>query len=329
MVGEPIDADVETFVRSHTEKNHTATHMLHYALEKVLGGHIKQAGSYVSESSLRLDFTHHKKVEDHEIREIEEIINNAILNAYDVEIVEMSYADVKKQTEVKQLFGEKYSDKVRVVSVGDFSKELCGGTHIKNTSEIGLFRITKEMSVAGGVRRIEAVTSKEAIAFIYKKEDLLKDLCTAVGALEQTVLHETKKLLSEHTEVKTAYKKIRKEQISAMIASLLGQKQQVKGFSVITKEVSMDKKEFSSFATDLLSNLQDGMIILANTEGDTCQIHIQKTKSATSLPGAKSLLDQILEQVHGTGGGSDLVAKGSVSSSGLSKVMLHISKLFV
>ncbi len=326
MVGEPIEAEVETCVRMHTEKNHTATHMLHYALEKVLGEHIKQAGSYVSESSLRLDFSHHKKVEDHEIREIEEIINNAILNAYDVEIIEMSYAEVKNQADIKQLFGEKYSDKVRVVSVGDFSKELCGGTHIKNTSQIGLFRITKEMSVAGGVRRIEAVTSKEAIAFMYKKEDLLKDLCTAVGALEQTVLNETQKLVEEHKEVKSAYKKVRKEQLLSILESLLAEKQLINGCAVITKEVSMDKKEFASFATDLLNRLQDGMVILANREGEVCQIHIQKTKSAISIPGAKSLLDKILLQVEGSGGGSDLVAKGSVAFGGLSKALAHMIK---
>ena len=325
-VGEPLNAEVEKFVRSHTEKNHTATHMLHYALEKVLGGHIKQAGSYVSQTSLRLDFTHHKKVEDHEIRELETMINNSILEAHDVEIVEMSYEDVKNQTEIKQLFGEKYSDKVRVVSVGDFSKELCGGTHIKNTSEIGLFRITKEVSISSGIRRIEAVTAEEAIALMYKKEDLLKDLCTAVGALEQTVSGEVHKLVAEHKELKACYKKIRKEQMQSMIMNLLAEKQLIKGCFVITKQVSMDKNEFTTFATELLSKLTDGLVILANKGDNSCQIHIQKTKSATAILGAKGLLDKILEQVQGSGGGSDLVAKGTVASNGVLEALDLILK---
>jgi alanyl-tRNA synthetase len=327
LVGEPIDATVEKGLRVHTEKNHTATHMLHYALEKVLGGHIRQAGSYVCEHCLRLDFTHHKKVEENEIKEIETLINHAILAAYDVEIIEMSYEDVKKRTDIKQLFGEKYSEKVRMVSVGDFSKELCGGTHIKNTREIGLFRITKESSVANGVRRIEAVTSKEALAFMYKREDLLKHLCSTLGSIEQKVVHDTEKLIQEHTTLKANYKKIRKEQISLMIDSLLAEKKGIQGHYIVIKELSMDPNEFTQFATELVSSLNNGMIILANTQGEVSQIHIQKTKSATALPGAKKLLDEILSQSKGTGGGSEWVAKGSTSSKGLSNALSYVSDL--
>lgn len=328
IVGEPVHAQVEKHPRLHIEKNHTATHMLHFALEKVLGGHISQAGSYVCEESLRLDFNHHKKLSDTEIREVETIINDAILAGYDVEIKEMSYADVRERKDIKQLFGEKYSDTVRMVSVGDFSKELCGGTHIKNTKEIGLFRITKESSVSAGVRRIEAVTSKAALAFIYEKETLLKNICSVIGAPEPKALEALEKLTAEHKEIKSSYKKLRKEQIATMTEHLLNEKQKIGNLFYIAKEVTMDKGEFTSFASELIGRLKDGLIILANKDGNSCQVLIQKTKSATAIPSAKALLDEMLPLIDGRGGGSDICARGSSNStSGLTKAFAHISSI--
>lgn len=328
LVGEPVSAEIETHKRLHIEKNHTATHMLHYALEKVLGEHIKQAGSYVSEKSLRLDFTHHKKVEESEIEQIEEMINEAIFKGWDVTIKEMSYEDVKNNTSIKQLFGEKYSDTVRLVSVGDFSKELCGGTHVKNTAQIGLFKIVKEMSVAGGVRRIEAVTSKEALAFIKEKEELLKQMCKTIGTPEPKALDALSKLTHEYKEAKSDLKKLKKEQMKNMTDHLLNEKQTIGGINFITKEVSMDSKEFSTFATELLGRLKDGIVILANNHPTGTQIHIQKTKSATTIPSAKKLLDEVLPIIEGKGGGSEICARGQASSpQNLAKALSHITSL--
>jgi alanyl-tRNA synthetase len=325
IVGEPVNAQVEKHPRRHVEKNHTATHMLHFALEKVLGGHISQAGSHVSEEALRLDFNHHKKLDDKEIREIEDIINNAVLEGHDVVIEEMSYADVQQRKDIKQLFGEKYSDTVRMVSVGDFSKELCGGTHIKNTREIGLFRITKESSVSAGVRRIEAVTSKAALNFIYEKEALLKSMCAVIGAPEPKALESLEKLTAEHKEIKSGYRKLRKEQIATMTDHLLSEKQKIGDVFYIAKEVSMDKGEFASFATELISKLKDGLIILANKDGSSCQVLIQKTKSATKVPSAKVLLNQMLPHIDGKGGGSEICARGSAqNTAGLAKAFAHV-----
>ena len=326
IVGEPVTAAIEVHKRVHIEKNHTATHMLHYALEKVLGEHIQQAGSFVSEKSLRLDFTHHKKLDDEQIMEIEKMMNDAIFKAYDVEIKEMSYEDVRQNKDIKQLFGEKYGDTVRLVSVGDFSKELCGGTHVKNTSEIGLFRIVKEMSVAGGIRRIEAVTSREALKFIDEKEALLKEMCSTIGAPEPKALDSLKKLMHEHKEIKTDYKKLKKEQIASMTEHLLNEKQEIGGMHFITKEVSMDSKDFGVFATELLSRLKDGIIVLANNHPSSCQVHIQKTKSATAMPSAKVLLDEVLPIIEGRGGGSEMCARGSAKSAqNLTKALAHIT----
>lgn len=328
VVGEPIKAEVESGTRIHVEKNHTATHMLHYALEKVLGSHIKQAGSFVSETGLRLDFSHHKKVEESELKEIEKIINDAVLKGFDVTIKEMSYEDVKQNKDIKQLFGEKYSNTVRMVSVGDFSKELCGGTHIKNTREIGLFRITKESSVASGVRRIEAVTAGAALNFMYEKEALLTDLCKGIGAPEAKVMDGLNKLLAEHKEIKSGYKKLRKEHVSQMTEKLLKEKQAAGKHFYITKEVSMDASEFTPFATELLGKLKDGLIILTNVHNGNCQILVQKTKSAKALPSAKMLLDEVLKIVDGKGGGSEVSARGSINNTeNLTKALAHVACL--
>ncbi|MCH9812185.1 alanine--tRNA ligase, partial [bacterium] len=320
IVGEPVNAEVEINPRKHTEKNHTATHMLHFALEQVLGSHITQAGSFVSPDGLRLDFNHHEKMSDDDIFRVENMINHAILEGHDVTIKEMSYTDVQKRKDIKQLFGEKYSDTVRMVSVGDFSKELCGGTHIKNTSEIGLFRITKESSVSAGVRRIEAVTAQAAINFMYEKEALLKSICKELNAPEAKVLGTLEKHLADHKEMKSALKKLRKAQIENLTKHLLNEKQPVGDHFYIAKEVSMDKKEFPAFATELIGKLKDGIIVLANKDGDSCQILIQKTKSATAIPSAKVLLNEMLPLVDGKGGGSEMVARGSgQNAAGLAK----------
>lgn len=328
IVGEPVHAEVEIHTRIHTEKNHTATHMLHYALEKVLGPHIQQAGSYVSETGLRLDFTHHKKVEDREIETIETIINDAIFKGYNITIKEMSYEDVKKQKDIKQLFGEKYSDTVRMVSVGDFSKELCGGTHIKNTSEIGLFKIVKEMSVSSGVRRIEAVTSRQALNFISKKEHLLTQLCQLLEAPEPKALDALVKLKEEYKETKSSYKKLQRDHIENLVHHILSEKQPIKEHFYISKEVSMDSSEFTIFATELLSKLKDGLIILANNYNGNYQLLVQKTKSATSLPSSKVLLDAMLTHLDGKGGGSEIVARGSFTQpTNISKAFAHVYSL--
>jgi alanyl-tRNA synthetase len=311
IVGEPIDASIQTNVRIHTEKNHTATHMLHFALEKVLGAHIKQAGSYVSENSLRLDFTHHKKVTREEIIQIEKIINDEIMIGHDVTIKEMKYKDIAGNSDVKQLFGEKYGESVRIVSIGDFSKELCGGTHIKNTKEIGLFRITKEMSVSSGVRRIEAVTSKEALNFINEKENLLHAFCEKIDAPDTKAFEAFTKILEEHKQMKILLKKFQKEKLSLLTHEILKEKVAKEDSSMIIKKVSLPMEEFQILATDIMNLLPNGMVILANSFENQGFLLIQKSKNAKSLPGAKFLLDQILTNLQGSGGGSDIRAQGS------------------
>ena len=158
---ERVTATIDQERRRKIENNHTATHLLHWALQQVLGSHIRQAGSLVESDRLRFDFNHHKPLDQKEIEAIEDLVNGAIRSNKTVDSYELSYDEVQKKSEIKQFFGDKYGAVVRVIDIG-FSKELCGGTHAKTCGSIGYFRITKEGSIAAGVRRIEAVTGKEA-----------------------------------------------------------------------------------------------------------------------------------------------------------------------
>jgi alanyl-tRNA synthetase len=172
-VNEKVSAAIDLKRRQEIQNNHTATHILHWALHKVLGHHIKQAGSLVDEKRLRFDFSHHKAVSPAEIREIERLVNEKIRSDKAVESYELKYEDAQKRSDIKQFFGEKYGDKVRVIDI-DFSKELCGGTHAARVGTIGLFKIAKESSIAAGVRRIEAVTGAYAEALVEEQESLIQ-----------------------------------------------------------------------------------------------------------------------------------------------------------
>ena len=181
-MGDKVDAVVNTDTRAATMRNHTATHLLHAGLREVLGKHVKQAGSLVAPNHLRFDFSHFTGVEDEELQDIEDIINKEVLRNERVEIIENVPIDVAvNEYHAMALFGEKYGDKVRVIRIGDFSTELCGGTHTLATGEIGLIKILKEGSVSSGVRRIEAVTGEGSLRHFRKDHELEGVVASFVG----------------------------------------------------------------------------------------------------------------------------------------------------
>ncbi len=172
-VGLTVNAEIDSVRRQSIANNHTATHLLHWALQQVLGTHIQQAGSVVDASRLRFDFNHHKALSKEELRHVERLVNEKVRENKSVKVYELSYEEAQKHKEIKQFFGEKYGAKVRVIDI-DYSKELCGGTHTANVGTIGFFRITKEGSISAGVRRIEAMTGAMAETFVYETEDLVE-----------------------------------------------------------------------------------------------------------------------------------------------------------
>lgn len=211
-VGDSLEAKIDFQRRESIEKNHSATHLLHWALQKILGEHIKQAGSLVEEKRLRFDFYHHKALTAAEIETIEDLVNQKILENYPIMTYEKGYAEVRESKEIKQFFGDKYGEKVRVVDM-EFSKELCGGTHSGSTAAIGMFRITKESSIAQGVRRIEAITGKEVFVSLKEDRALLNQLAEVANIEKKKLVEKFIEISKENQLLK---KQVKEEQQKAM-----------------------------------------------------------------------------------------------------------------
>ncbi|MBI3236390.1 MAG: alanine--tRNA ligase, partial [Chlamydiales bacterium] len=220
LLGEPVTAQVEAARRQKIANNHTTTHLLHFALEKVLGGHIRQAGSLVEPARLRFDFSHHKALSKEELRTIEDLVNEKIREDSAVDTYELSFEEVQARHDIKQFFGEKYGSKVRVIDI-DYSKELCGGTHTNRLGTIGFFKILKEGSIASGIRRIEAVTGKEAELFLRKQEELIDAASHLLSGNSQNLLEKITGLLEEKQKALSELKQYRKKELKELAENSL------------------------------------------------------------------------------------------------------------
>jgi alanyl-tRNA synthetase len=330
LLGEPVHASVNEAQRNLTSRNHTATHLLHFALEKVLGSHIRQAGSLVEPNRFRFDFSHHKAMTKEEIKIVEEMINDKIRLNGKVETYFSSYDVIKDKKDIKQFFGEKYGSEVRVVDIAGFSKELCGGIHAKHLSEIGLFRITNETSIASGVRRIEGSTGKDAEVYMYMKEGLLDDLVEGLNAPLSKSKEALNNLLNEQKKLKDEIKLLRKAQVNLLKEELISKKMSLGNQSLIIAEVEIPKDELAPLANDLMNRIGEGAILLAIKELDKCQLLL---KISPNLVGkgiaANKLLLEIAKPVQGSGGGkADAAQAGGKDPSGL-KEALALAKTLI
>lgn len=325
---EPVHAKIDLTRRMAIQNNHTATHLLHWALNEVLGLHIKQAGSLVEADRIRFDFNHHKSIPPQELRKIENLINKKIRTNLPVKTYELPYLDAQKRDDIKQFFGEKYGEKVRVVDI-DFSKELCGGTHTHHLGNIGLFKIQKEHSIAAGVRRIEAVTGKEAEKLIHEEEDLLGRLAAQmkvnIGSLEEklsSVLEENKKLEKE-------IKAYRNQQIQHLIKTCLESVEKIGSISFIGKEVDLLTEELPTFAEELLTQIKSGVVALGVRLGEKCQFLVALTPDLVQKNlQAQLLIKEAASLIQGGGGGKQTIAQaGGKDPLGLPKAIDKIRQL--
>ncbi|PCI96196.1 alanine--tRNA ligase [Candidatus Aerophobetes bacterium] len=329
IAGEPVAAKINLRRREHIENNHSATHLLHYALQKVLGEHIKQAGSLVGSDRLRFDFNHHKSVSPEELREIEDIVNEKINANSPVKTYELSYDKAQKSGEIKQFFGDKYGSTVRVVDIADFSKELCGGTHAPALGRLGLFKILKESSIASGVRRIEALTGKAALNEMHRIEDnmhlLAKKLETPLTKIFEKIDH----LLDENKGLKAELKKFRSSKLGALAKELAKEVQKEGDISFIAKVVDIDSKELFSFANTLSGHIKDAIILLGIKSDAKCQL-LLKVPDMYFEKGIKAnvLMKEISPLIQGSGGGKEGQAQaGGSDPSGLEKAMDKFKQL--
>ena len=264
QVGEMACASIDVELRMASSRNHSATHLLHKALRTVLGTHVEQAGSYVSAERLRFDFTHFAAMTADEIKEVERLVNDAIFASYDGHTDEMSIDEARNRGAMA-LFGEKYGEVVRVVDMGGYSIELCGGAHLKNTAQVGSFKILSENGVAAGVRRIEAVTGKEALKHYQAQEDEIKEICRLVKSTPDKLLARLEQLLAEQKETAKELEKLKAKMAGGAADEMLNSTVEIGGVAVLAAEVKdMDGNALRTMGDQLKQKLGSGVVVLAS-----------------------------------------------------------------
>lgn len=324
LVGESIQARVNTERRKKIESNHTATHLLHYALQQVLGAHIKQAGSLVDDKRLRFDFNHHKPLSQEEIRAVETLVNNYIRQGTAVDTYELSFEEAQKKPQIKQFFGDKYGSTVRVVDI-DFSKELCGGTHTHNTYTIGLFRIKQEGSIASGVRRIEAVTGSEAECFMYSHDDLIAKGASLLKAAPSQFMEKFQHLIEEHKHFAFQLREFKKKSLHEQVEKLTSQIEKVGSVSFLSAIVALEGDLLNDLLGQLSSHLPSGVLLIGNQGEEKCQL-IAKVSSDLVQKGiqANALIKELAPLIEGSGGGKPEMAQaGGKRGDQLPKALLQ------
>ncbi len=323
-VGDKVTAQVDTARRAHTVRNHSATHLLHKALREVLGTHVQQKGSLVDPDKTRFDFSHNQPVTDDEIRRIESIVNAEILANQATQATVMSFDDAIAHGAMA-LFGEKYGDEVRVLDIGS-SCELCGGTHVSRTGDIGVFKIISESGVAAGIRRIEAVTGENALALM---QSLESSLSAAAGVIKAPVAELPNRLAQIMDQVKAMEKEIGrlKSKLAASAGDdLAGQAIDVAGVKVLA--VQMEGADVASMreTLDKLKNaLKTAAIVLSTVEGSKVTLIAGVTADLTAKVKAGDLVNHVATQVGGKGGGRpDMAQAGGTDPSGLPKALASV-----
>ena len=268
IVGDTACAKIDMALRMATSRNHSATHLLQKALRTVLGTHVEQAGSYVSAERLRFDFTHFTALTEQELKEVEDIVNEKIFESLEINTCQKSIEDAR-QMGAMALFGEKYGDVVRVVTMGDFSIELCGGAHLTNTAQVGTFKIISENGIAAGVRRIEALTGTEALKYYQSQEEQIKQICKAVKANAENVVYRVEQIVSEQKESAKEIEKLKSKLAGGAVEEILSRKQQINDIAVICANIKdADANTLKTMGDQLKIKLGSGVVVLASGKGD-------------------------------------------------------------
>lgn len=310
QVGDKAALKVDTTLRNSTAKNHSATHLLQKALKVVLGEHVEQAGSYVDADRLRFDFTHFQAMTKEEIENVEVMVNEQIANGLDVITKEMSLEEAKK-TGAMALFGEKYGDTVRVVSMGDYSVELCGGTHVSNTSTISYFKIISEAGISAGVRRIEALTGTGLMKYYAEIENTLNE-AAKIAKSEPNGL--AKKIQSLHDEIKalsSENEKLKAKMANNSVGDVLNSVEEVKGVKLLATKVSdVDMNGLRNLGDNLKEKMGGGVVVIVSTTADKANVIVMADDDAISKGAhAGNMIKEIAKCVGGGGGGRPNMAQ--------------------
>lgn len=327
--GDTVTASVDKINRNNIARNHTATHILHAALKEVLGNHVKQAGSSVTADSLRFDFTHFEALSAEEIVKIEQLANEQIAAFTDVDTEILSVEDAKKSGAVA-LFGEKYGENVRVVSIGEFSKELCGGTHLHNSGQVGAIRITAESGVAAGVRRIEAITGIGLYNELLAKDNLIKTLSEKLKTQPSNLLHRAESLLDENKEIYKELEDLKKQSMGDSAANLLAEAKLINGVKLV--RAKFDDADISDLRelSDQLKSKESGLInVLASSANEKVTFLISVSDDILDKGyHAGKMIKEVAKIAGGGGGGkADMAQAGGKDASKIDEALAFAETL--
>ncbi|HTY44936.1 MAG TPA: alanine--tRNA ligase [Patescibacteria group bacterium] len=323
-----VSAEIDVERRLAVARNHTATHLLQAALRKVLGDHVQQQGSLVAQDRLRFDFTHFKDVSQPELDRIEELVNKEVIRDQGLCVTELALAEARKSGALA-FFGEKYDDKVRIVSVGDVSKEFCGGTHLSHTGQIGLFKITQEGSVASGVRRIEAVTADAAYRLVKEEEQSLADIAALLGVPIENAYGELEKRLARIRAIEKQLDALKGEALKNSIDSVIKEGQDINGLQLITKDYKDAQMDVLRKAADLVKAKTSNAIFVGTSGNDrqACVVIAVTQDLCAKGIDASKLIKEVASEIGGSGGGrKDFAQAGGSKPENLNKALEKLTR---
>ena len=324
-VGDAVQADVDEARRARIRLNHSATHLMHAALRQVLGTHVSQKGSLVNDKVLRFDFSHNEAMKPEEIRAVEDLVNTQIRRNLSIEtnIMDLEAAKAKG---AMALFGEKYDERVRVLSMGDFSTELCGGTHASRTGDIGLFRIISESGTAAGVRRIEAVTGEGAIATVHADSDRLSEVAHLLKGDSNNLADKVRSVLERTRQLEKELQQLKEQAAAQESANLSSKAIDVNGVKLLVSELSgVEPKMLRTMVDDLKNQLGSTIIVLATVAEGKVSLIAGVSKDVTDRVKAGELIGMVAQQVGGKGGGRpDMAQAGGTDAAALPAALASV-----
>ncbi|EBV7175824.1 TPA: alanine--tRNA ligase [Salmonella enterica subsp. enterica serovar Thompson] len=324
-VGDAVQADVDEARRARIRLNHSATHLMHAALRQVLGTHVAQKGSLVSDKVLRFDFSHNEAMKSSEIREVEDLVNAQIRRNLPIETNIMDL-DAAKAKGAMALFGEKYDERVRVLSMGDFSTELCGGTHASRTGDIGLFRIISESGTAAGIRRIEAVTGEGAMATVHAQSDRLNDIAHLLKGDSQNLGDKVRAVLERTRQLEKELQQLKDQAAAQESANLSSKAVDLNGVKLLVSELAgIEPKMLRTMVDDLKNQLGSTVIVLATVVEGKVSLIAGVSKDVTDRVKAGELIGMVAQQVGGKGGGRpDMAQAGGTDAAALPAALASV-----
>ncbi|HCT6317853.1 TPA: alanine--tRNA ligase [Proteus mirabilis] len=327
IVNHKINAVIDVARRDAIRLNHSATHLLHAALRQVLGTHVTQKGSLVNDKYLRFDFSHFEAVKPEQLREIEDIVNAQIRLNSPV-VTELMDLEDAKQKGAMALFGEKYEERVRVLTMGDFSTELCGGTHAARTGDIGLFRIMSESGTAAGIRRIEAITGATAIKSVHEQSDLISLVAHALKSDGSNLVEKIKTVQEKYRSLEKELQQLKDQQAAQESSSLGSQAKNVKGIKLLVRELNnVEPKMLRTMVDDLKNQLGSAIIVLSTISDGKVSLIVGVTKDLTAKIKAGELISFVAQQIGGKGGGRpDMAQAGGTDVEALPAALASVDE---